>query len=167
MRIREVILIFILLVFNGCQQKTIKRSSIIVSSSDSIHYNKIKKMNLDSAYSDLLNRKNLIDSERTIVYKAWSEFHKKLSKYVKQVKFDWEVPDSTITIFNRVYFDKNGYVDYYKFKIKNSSISTKKIKEYEKILQKFCKKEKLDIERPEKFAQCGTIIFQNYKENEH
>ena len=119
-------------------------------------------MNLDSTYTNLLNPRNVSESEYKIVAESWSEFHKKVSQFIKEENFKCEVSDSTITILNRIYFDKSGTIDYYTFKIRNTSVSAEKRAEYEKVLQKFSKEVKLDLKRTEKYAQCGKIKYLNY-----
>ena len=120
------------------------------------------EMNLDSTYTNLLDPRNVTTDEYKIVAKSWSEFHKKISRFIKEENFKWEVPDSTITILNNIYFDKSGTIDYYTFKIKNPSVSTEKRTEYEKVLQKFSKEVRLDLNRDEKYAQCGKTKYLNY-----
>ncbi|MFT7251234.1 MAG: hypothetical protein ACI9FW_000961 [Flavobacterium sp.] len=119
-------------------------------------------MNLDSTYTALLDRKNVSKSEYKIVVESWYEFHKKVAQFIKEENFKWEVPDSTITILNRIYFDKSGTIDYYLFRIRKLSVSAEKRTEYQKVLQKFSKEVTLDLKRTEKYAQCGKIKYLNY-----
>lgn len=168
MRIKNSIWILLIIGLISCKQNsTEKENKVIkepkvVSGNNEIAYNEWKEMNLDSSYTNLLDPRNVTEAELKIVAKSWSEFHKNVSQFIKEENFKWEVPDSTITIQNRIYFDKNGTIDYYLFKIKNPSISAEKRAEYEKVLQKFSKKVKLDLNREEKYAQCGNIKYMNY-----
>ena len=162
MKLKSSLWILLIIGLISCKQKTTEKEPKVVSGTNEIAYNEIKKMNLDSTYTNLLNPRNVSESEYKIVAESWSEFHKNVSKFIEQEKFEWEVPDSTITILNRIYFDKNGNIDYYTFKIKNPSVSPEKIAEYEKALQKFSKEVKLDLKRNEKYAQCGKIKYINY-----
>lgn len=166
MKLSNSILILLIIGFISCKQ-TSKETVIIiepkvVSGNDKTAYNALKIMNLDSTYTNLLDPKNVTEDEYQIVSKSWSEFHKELSQFIKNENFKWEVPDSTITIMNRIYFDKNGTIDYYTFKIKNSSVTDEKIVEYEKVLQKFSRDVKLDLKRTENYAQCGKIKYTNF-----
>lgn len=167
MRIKNSIWILLIIGLISCKQKSAEKETEVikepkvVSGNNVIAYNELKKMNLDSAYTNLLDPRNVTESEYKIVTASWSEFHKKASQFIKEENFKWEVPDSTITILNRIYFDKNGTIDYYIFKIRNSSVSAEKRDEYEKVLQKFSKEVKLDLKRDEKYAQCGKIKYMN------
>ena len=165
MKLSKSILFFLIIGFISCKQTPKKIEAIkepkVVSGNNNAAYNALKKMNLDSTYTNLLDPRNVTTDEYKIVAKSWSEFHKKLSHFIKEENFKWEVSDSTITIMNRIYFDKNGTIDYYTFKIKNSSVTDEKIVEYEKVLQKFSGNVKLDLKRDEKYAQCGKIKYKN------
>lgn len=168
MRIKNSIWILLIIGLISCKQKSTEKETEvikvpkIVSGNNEMAYNEIKKLNLDSTYTILLDPRNVSESEYKIVVESWSEFHKKVSQFIKEENFKWEVPDSTITIFNRIYFDKNGTIDYYTFKIKNPSVSSEKQAEYEKVLQKFSKEVKLDLKRSEQYAQCGKTKYLNY-----
>ena len=168
MSMKNSIWIILIILLVSCKQKsTEKETEIIkdpkiVSGNNEMAYNEIKKMNLDSTYTNLLDPRNVSESEYKIVAKSWSEFHKKISRFIKEENFKWEVPDSTITILNNIYFDKSGTIDYYTFKIKNPSVSNEKRTEYEKVLQKFSKEVRLDLNRDEKYAQCGKTKYLNY-----
>ena len=168
MRIKNSIWILLIIGLISCKQKSTEKETEvikvpkIVSGNNEMAYNEIKKLNLDSTYTNLLDPRNVSESEYKIVVESWSEFHKKVSQFIKEENFKWEVPDSTITIFNRIYFDKNGTIDYYTFKIKNPSVSSEKQAEYEKVLQKFSKEVKLDLKRSEQYAQCGKTKYLNY-----
>jgi hypothetical protein len=147
---------------NKTQSNEVQKEPKIVNGINEIAYNEIKKMNLDSTYTDLLDRRNVSESEYKIVVESWYEFHKKVSQFIKKENFKWEVPDSTITILNRIYFDKSGTIDYYLFRIRNASVSAEKQTEYQKVLQKFSEEVTLDLKRVEKYAQCGKIKYLNY-----
>ena len=168
MRIKNSIWILLIIGLISCKQKSTEKETEvikvpkIVSGNNEMAYNEIKKLNLDSTYTNLLDPRNVSESEYKIVVESWSEFHKKVSQFIKEENFKWEVPDSTITIFNRIYFDKNGTIDYYTFKIKNPSVSSEKQAEYEKVLQKFSKEVKLDLKRSEQYAHCGKTKYLNY-----
>jgi len=153
-----LILIFIPIIIS-CQQK--QKDPFVVHVKDKKAYAEIKKKNLDSIYTALLDPDNTRDTEYEQVITAWSTFHKKLSSYIKEADFKWEVPDSVITIYNKIYFDKDGKVEYYLFKIGNPSISEKKRIEFNALLQKFSKEVSMDIKRSQGYAQCGHTKYLN------
>ncbi|MBU2527320.1 MAG: hypothetical protein KKC03_12035 [Bacteroidetes bacterium] len=152
----------------SCKEKSsetknnFKNEPKVVSGDNEEAFNEIKKLNLDSIYPNLLDPKNVTESEYQEVEKSWVKFHENVSEFIKFENFDWEVPDSTITVLNRIYFSKEGTVDYYTFKIMNHSVSAEKRAEYEKVLQKFSENVKIDLDRNEQYAQCGKIKYLNY-----
>lgn len=152
----------------SCKEKNPQKEIIdiqkplVVNGDDDVAIRQLQNRNLDSVYMNLLNPKNVSDSEYNAVSDSWIEFHKQVSQFIDKENFKWEVPDSTITIMNRIYFDKNGTIDYYAFKVMNPSVSLNKRAEYEKILQKFSRDVKINLQREENYAQCGNIIYLNY-----
>lgn len=168
MKIKSNLWILLVIGLISCKQKSTEKEleSVkepkIISANNKLAFTEFRALNLDSTYTNLLDPKNVTESEYKAVTESWSEFHQKVLKFIKEENFKWEVTDSTISIVNRIYFDKNGTIDYYAFKILNTSIPSEKRAEYEKVLQKFSKEVKLDLQRNEQFAQCGKIKYQNY-----
>ncbi len=168
MRFKSSLWILVIIGLISCKQKSTEKETDsikepkVVSAHNKIALKEIRELYLDSTYTNLLDPRNVTESEYKDVTKSWTEFHKKVLKFIEEEDFKWDVPDSMITIANRIYFDKNGTIDYYTFKIRNPSISAEKSAEYEKVLQKFCKEITLDLKRNENFAQCGNIKYVNY-----
>lgn len=167
---RITIGLWILLIFGfiSCKQKSsVKETELIkqpkvVNFDNELAFTEFRALNLDSSYTNLLDPRNVTESEYKAVKASWSEFHKQVSKFIKEENFNWEVPDSTISIVNRIYFDKNGTIDYYAFKILNPSIPAEKRSEFENVLKKFSKEIKLNLKRDEQYAQCGKTKYLNY-----
>ena len=167
MKLKQSIWILLLIGLYGCKKAPEKKDQIakepkVVNFDNKLAFQEFSKMNLDSTYINLLDPRNVSESEHKSVIKSWTEFHQKVSKFIKEENFKWEVPDSTISVLNRIYFDKNGNIDYYAFKILNPSIAAEKQSEFENILEKFSKEIKLDLKRDEQYAQCGKTKYLNY-----
>ncbi|MEC3906269.1 hypothetical protein VOI54_04525 [Tamlana sp. 2201CG12-4] len=168
MRLKKTLWILLIVGIISCKQKSSETKNNlnvepkVVNGDNELAFNEIKKLNLDSIYLNLLDPRNVTEAEYQKVGKSWTEFHKNVSDFIKSENFKWEVPDSTITVMNRIYFSKDGTVDFYTFKIRNQSVSTEKRTEYEKVLQKFCENVKIDLYRNERYAQCGKIKYVNY-----
>ncbi|WP_417558859.1 hypothetical protein [Mesoflavibacter zeaxanthinifaciens] len=169
MSLKKILFALLVIGITSCKEKPTENNQIanknetkVVSVDNELAYEKIKPLNLDSHYTNLLDPRNTTETELKKAMKAWSEFHKNVSEFIKSEKFDWEVPDSTITVVNKIYFSKKGTVDYYTFKIMNETVTPEKKEAYEKVLQKFSEKVKIDLERDEQYAQCGKIKYVNY-----
>jgi len=162
------IFFLILLSFFACKNDTetsiVKdvKAPTIVNFDDKLAFGDFKKLNLDDKCANLLDPRNTAEDERTSVINSWSSFHKKVTVFLEQENFKWEIPDSTISIYNRIYFNKNGTINYYVFNINNPSVTAEKKAEFEKVLEKFSRDVKLDLKREQEFAQCGKTRYINY-----
>ena len=168
MKLNNFLYLLILIGFLTCKQnpneektENIKNPKVI-NFDNKLAFNDFSKLNMDDKCINLLDPRNTAEDERESVINSWSNFHKKVTKFLEEENFDWEVPDSTIRIYNRIYFDKDGNINYYVFNIKNPSISMEKKVEFENVLLKFSKNVQLELQRDQEFAQCGKTKYLNY-----
>jgi hypothetical protein len=147
---------------NNYDQNKISKKPIIISYHNQAKFKTYTKQNLDSLYPNLLDPKNAHKKVYKKVVKSWRSFHQQFPKFMKEKKFTWGVPDSTIRIVNKIYFNKNGHVEYYFFKIQNPSVPEEKKNEFEAVLQHFSEHTSIDLKREHKYAQCGKTVFANY-----
>jgi len=146
---------------NSDEQVVVKTSKV-VNFDNKIAFNDLLALNLDSTYLNLLDPGYSNESEYKTIIKSWTDFHQKVSQFMEEESFKWEVTDSTISIVNRIYFDKNGNIDYYFFRVLTPSITTEKRAKFEKVLQKFSENTKIGLSRESPFAQCGKTKYLNY-----
>ena len=130
---------------------------------DKIKFEEFKKLNLDDSHVNLLNPKFSTKQEYTTIINSWRAFHQKVNTILSDNNFTWEIPDSTITVFNKIYFSKNGDVNYFLVNIINEKVtdSTKNI--YIKLLENNLDKLNIDVVRENQFAQCGKVKYKNYE----
>jgi len=88
--------------------------------------------------------------------KAYVLFIQSLASYLKANHFTW---DKQVRCFNRIYFDKNGKVDYFLYNFPKNEITTEKEKEFARLLGLFVKDHKLTLTANEGFAQCSPIKY--------
>ena len=119
---------------------------------------KLKSLNLDNIYPNPINSKNISESEKKSIVDSWSDLVSKLSDFMVKEKFDWE-NDNKVRLYQKVYFSKNGKVDYYTFNVKSQNVTEKKKIEFAELLEKFSKDLKFDVESKDNFWQCGTTIY--------
>ncbi|OZV68175.1 hypothetical protein [Winogradskyella aurantia] len=168
MKLNNSLLILMIIGFLGCKQKPSEEKIVevknpkVVNFDNKLAFNEFSKLNLDDKCVNLLDPTNTSEAERKSVINSWSNFHKNVTRFLKEEKFDWEVADSTISIYNRIYFDKNGNINYYVFNINNPSITEEKKAEFENVLLKFSKDVQLDLQRNQAFSQCGKTTYVNY-----
>lgn len=136
-------------------------SPVLINFDNEFDMTKYEVLNLDSTYLNLLDPKNVSQEELNEVYHSWTEFHQSVIFFINENNFKWGVQDSTISIINKIYFNKGGTIDYYGFKILNKSVTEEKKEEFKDILKSFSKSVKIDLERKDNFAQCGKTKYLN------
>ncbi|MCF6352855.1 MAG: hypothetical protein L3J06_07580 [Cyclobacteriaceae bacterium] len=139
-----------------------KTNPKVINFDNKTDFNDYRKLNLDSLYPNLLDPGNSTQEQHKKVIQSWSEFHQQVSKFMKDENFTWDSPDSTISIVNKIYFNKNGTIDYFVFRILNPSIPDSKKIEFETVLQKFSKSIIMNLSRDSSYAQCGKTKHINY-----
>ena len=61
----------------------------VIDFDNKLAFNDFSKLNLDDKCVNLLDPKNTSEAERESVINSWSNFHKKVSKFLQEEKFDW------------------------------------------------------------------------------
>jgi len=165
---KDIFIVCLITVFVSCGNSSTgfgqenKVNPKVINFDNQAEFNNYRKLNLDSLYPNLLNPSKFSEKEFKAVVKSWSEFHQKVSSFMKDEGFFWNVKDSTISIVNKIYFNKNGTIDYFFFRILNPSIPDSKKIEFEFVLQKFSKSIRMNLARDSKYAQCGKTKYINY-----
>ena len=93
-------------------------------------------------------------------YQAWVKFNQELGKFLSSNNFYWE---ETTKGFNRIYFNKDGGIDYWLFSINEGQISKEKERQFELLLNKFATEHKFSLSADVGFAQCGGAQYQASK----
>lgn len=166
-----IALFFLILSFTSCKEKgeeKAKKPEIALVSEPTVididnpaSVKNMQRKDFDSLYLNLLDPENVSEEEYEEVVKSWSKLHNKISKYMKSENFHWNVSDSAIKVSNRIYFDEDGTIDYYFFRVINPDVTSEKKTEYVKLLKKFSEHEKIGFKRDFKYGQCGNIQYQN------
>lgn len=96
-------------------------------------------------------------------YQTWVKFNQQLGKFLSANNFYWE---ETTKGFNRIYFNKNGGIDYWLFHINEGQISKEVEEQFEMLLNKFAAEHKFPLSADVGFAQCGGAQYQASKKKE-
>lgn len=156
---KNVFMIIILFISStSCKEK---QKSKVYNLDNKVISEKLKPLKLDDRYANLLNPQ-ISGDEFQVIYKSWGEFHTSIGAFVNKENFNWGVADSTITLVNKIYFDKTGKVDYFLFKVRNENVTNTKKEAYQKLLNKFIKNMRVNLKRDSQFAQCGKVEYKNY-----
>jgi len=167
MKTRILFLILITTSLTSCKEKQVNKRELeilpkIINFENEKKFKRVSELKLDSLHPNLLDNRNADKKEMQDVINSWKTYHKEFSLYLKECGFKWDVVDSTITVMNKIYFDKNGNLKHHIFKTLNSNISKKKKEEYEKLLNEFSVMAKIELTRDYQFAQCGKVTYKNY-----
>ena len=161
----KLLILLVLLIYVGCSQNE-KRNDYKILVFNLIEKNeRIKadflKMNLDANHPNLLSP-NISKNDLAMVYKSWTKLHSELNDFLNEKGFSWGVSSEKIKLFNKIYFNKNGKVKVYAFRIFDP-ISDETVIEYKKLVKLFFKDTKISINKKADFAQCGKISLPNKK----
>jgi len=94
------------------------------------------------------------DQENTLVG-AYQKLVKDLHKFLKKNNFYWTKPTRC---FQRIYFDKNGKIDYFIYDFKQEVPQDEK-QEFDRLLNEFIQKYEFGAKAPVKFSQCSPIVY--------
>ena len=168
MNFKTLLLILIGFLLLSCKKepssiKDKQNKILALNIGDIENFNNVKDLKLDSLYLDLLNRETVTDSVRKNIFNSWSNFHDKLDDFMKKENFEWEIDSLDVKVYQRVYFTKDGEIEYYLYNIKNELVSLEKKVEFGKLIEKFSQNAKFEIMRNEKYSQCGTNVYKYKK----
>ena len=163
---------FILIIFGmiGCQDKN-EGSPEKIQNSEA---NKIKvfnfgneqelaaynKLNLDKNHPNLLNPQ-ISKREYNKVLNSCTNLHQRIGKYLSKNKFDWGVKENSITLVQKIYFNSEGKIENYFFKVLDENVTEGKKEQFANLVLNFAEKNKIQFESNGKFAQCGKTKYLN------
>lgn len=133
-----------------------------------INFKNADELKIDIAYLDSIYPSGFrVDTSLAVFktnpeeyYQAWIKFNQELGKFLSANGFYWE---ETTKGFNRIYFNKDGRIDYWLFNINEGQISNEKEEQFELLLNKFAAEHKFSLSADVGFAQCGGAQYQASK----
>lgn len=121
---------------------------------------KYEQLNLDEDHPNLLNP-DISKTDMNKVIASWTELHQDIGKYLEENDFEWKTNDEEIMIVHKFYFNPEGKIHSYFFRILNEDISEEKRQQYSKFVKKFAESNTLGLSRDSQFAQCGKTKYLN------
>lgn len=121
---------------------------------------KFEALDLDKNHPNLLNpdiSKNEIDK----VIGSWTELHQDIAKYLKTNDFEWGVEDPEVMLLHKFYFEPDGKIKTYFFRVFNEEVSDARREEYSKLITEFVRTHRIAITQDFQFAQCGKTKYIN------
>ncbi|WP_224484728.1 hypothetical protein [Robertkochia aurantiaca] len=161
-----VLIILILITISCRENREQKKNSESVETVKVVNFDNKKElaaytqMNLDSTHPNLLNPQ-ISRSEYDTVVQSWKGLHHDLEQYLSQNDFNWGVKDSTITIVQKIYFNPEGKINTYFFRVINNEVTEEKKEELAHLIASFAQNHSIGIKREEPFAQCGKTRYLN------
>jgi hypothetical protein len=159
MKILTLTFLAVILCFGCTFQK--KENLIVVNYGNKIARAEFEALELDSVYVNLLTTAQT-EEEGDTLYKRWLSFHKDLAKRVKEEKFDWGKKDSSVIIWDRVYCDPDGKIEYYVYNIIDTIVTEECKVAFGQLVKSFDPPLKYNVSRESKYAQCGSYRYYVY-----
>ncbi len=119
-----------------------------------------ERLSLDKDHPNLLNPE-ISKNEMNTVIDSWTALHQNIGKYLHENDFEWQVEDEQIMIVHKFYFNPDGKIHTYFFKILNEGISDSQREKYSELIVEFAKSNKIGLTRDSQFAQCGKTKYLN------
>jgi hypothetical protein len=132
----------------------------VVSFSDKAALSEYVEAELDTKYPNLMSPENQKNNSEEIM-SAWKEIHQQVYGLTVASGFDWGVPDENIQLLHKIYFDKEGKVEYYFFRVFNDDVSEEKKKAFQDLLDRHLHQLSISFSQDTRFAQCGKSAYPN------
>ncbi len=117
-------------------------------------------MNLDETHPNLLNPE-ISKSDYRSVIESWTGLHQRIGTFLGENEFTWGTRDDTIRIVQKIYFEPNGRIKTYFFKVANETVTKEKKEEFANLIAAFAQTNRIDLQRDQSFAQCGKTKYLN------
>jgi len=165
--LKSILVISVIIGINSCKGKNednIESDEIkkvrVFNFDNKIELSEFNKLKLNETHPNLLNPE-ISKSEYNTIAKSWIDLNQNIGKYLSNKKFTWGVKDSTITVIQKFYFNKDGEIKTYFFRLKNKNISKEKKEQFSNLITDFAKDNKINIKKDKSFAQCGKAKYMN------
>jgi hypothetical protein len=131
-------------------------------------FNEAKANNIRTSYLDSVYLSGMHSDTSLAVFKsnqdeyigAYQKLLQDLGKYLKANNFMWDKPTKG---FNRIYFDKNGKIDYFLYNFRPNQLTIEQEKEFDELLNKFIMDYNFPLKAQTGFAQCSPVTYMPIK----
>lgn len=115
---------------------------------------------LDSTYKSAVNvdkNKAVFARKEDRLVESYNGMLQDLGYFLAKHNFKW---DTTTRCFNRIYFNKDGHIDFFLYSFK-TNISAEKEAEFKRLLNEFIRHYKFPLRARVNFAQCSPVTYQS------
>ncbi|WP_394992870.1 hypothetical protein [Emticicia sp.] len=113
---------------------------------------------LDSLYRggiDSDSTKSIFKDQKAYI-ESYQQFIFQLGDFLKKNDFKW---GKQVRCFNRIYFSKQGTVDYFLYNFKEGQITLEQENTFGNLAQKFIQQAKFGLKTDTQFAQCSPVKY--------
>lgn len=96
------------------------------------------------------------DEEQRKHIESYQKFLQRLGMHLKSNGFKWA---NSTKCFNRIYFDKDGTIDYFLFHFTEENVPADQAKRFQSLLEEFISDYRYPVTASVKFAQCGPVRY--------
>ena len=140
--------------------EAINESIGIFNFQDKEEFSVYTSLNLDESYPNLLDPQ-ISKSDHNTVIESWSDLHQRIGTFLSDNEFTWGVEDKSISILQKIYFDPNGKIKYYFFRVFNENVTNEKQEQFANLIAEFAETNRIDFQTDTSFAQCGKTKYLN------
>jgi len=158
--LKSIIVISVIIEIISCKGKNENKKVRVFNFDNKIELYEYNKLKLNETHPNLLNPE-ISKSEYSTIAQSWINLNQNIGKYLSNKKFTWGVKDSTITVIQKFYFNKEGEITNYFFRLKNKNISKEKKEQFANLISDFAKDNKINLKKDKSFAQCGNAKYIN------
>ena len=119
----------------------------------------IIRKTLDSLYCNAMDdgSGNFVFENKEEVMEAWTKMLTDISSFLFRKA---EIKNIEVKLFQRVYFNKEGKIDYLLYNIRNKDdVTEEQLQQVIDVLNEFVKDYQFSLSADRDFVQCGTAIF--------
>jgi hypothetical protein len=121
--------------------------------------NGIKVAYLDSTYKSGIHSDTslaVFKTNESEYIDAYKSLLKDLNKYLKENNFLWK---KTTRGFNRIYFNKDGKIDYFLYNFRPDQLTREQEQKFAELLSKFIEMYQFPLKASTGFAQCSPVSY--------
>lgn len=114
---------------------------------------------LDSTYKSALHSEpnlGLFNSNSEEFIAAYQKMLSDLNSYLNKKDFNWEAITKG---FNRIYFSKDGKIEYFIYSFKPNQLSSEKMEQFQVLLSEFISFYQFPMKSSDGFAQCSPVTY--------
>jgi len=127
-------------------------------------FNEAREQNIRTSYLDSIYMSGIHSDTSLAVFKTnedefiadYQKLLLDLGQYLRENNFLWDNPTHG---FNRIYFDKNGKIDYFLYSFRPNQLTTEQEKRFGELLNKFIMNFQFPLTAKTKFAQCSPVTY--------